>query len=327
MAKTNTRGELHTFEIRPKPPFRLDLTVWVLRRSPLNEMDRWDGTTYRRVLPVDRGAVELAVRQLSRPQHPRLAVDLACGHKSQAMTTSSLCEMEVDEVRRVLTRLLGLDIDLRPFYGLMSTDKRFGPLAHEFMGAKPPRFPSVFEGVVNGIACQQLSLNVGITLLNRLCKAYGRPCGDAYAFPRPEDLADVDPRPLRSIGFSTQKAKNTISIARAIASAEIDLENMDGVDDTAAEKTLDGLKGVGRWTAQYVALRGLGRLDVFPADDVGSQNKIRQWLSWGHRPNYEETTRLLAGFRPYRGLIYFHLLLNYLAEQGLVTPSEERRMP
>jgi hypothetical protein len=40
------------FELRPVPPFRLDLTVWALRRRPRNLVDRWDGTTYRRVIII-----------------------------------------------------------------------------------------------------------------------------------------------------------------------------------------------------------------------------------------------------------------------------------
>ena len=49
-----------TFELEPVSPFRLDLTVWTLRRRPDNVVDRWDGTTYRRVLPLPTGPVEVA---------------------------------------------------------------------------------------------------------------------------------------------------------------------------------------------------------------------------------------------------------------------------
>ena len=52
-----------TFELEPVSPFRLDLTVWTLRRRPDNVVDRWDGTTYRRVLPLPAGPVEVAVTQ------------------------------------------------------------------------------------------------------------------------------------------------------------------------------------------------------------------------------------------------------------------------
>jgi DNA-3-methyladenine glycosylase II len=34
---------------------------------------------------------------------------------------------------------------------------------------------------------------------------------------------------------------------------------------------LSRIRGIGRWSAEYVLLRGLGRLDTFPGDDVGAQ--------------------------------------------------------
>jgi DNA-3-methyladenine glycosylase II len=45
------------------PPFRLDLTVWALRRRPDNAIDTWDGRTYRRALEIDGATVELATVQ------------------------------------------------------------------------------------------------------------------------------------------------------------------------------------------------------------------------------------------------------------------------
>lgn len=50
-----------TFQLEPVPPFRLDLTVWTLRRRADNAVDRWDGQTYRRVLPLPAGLVDVTV--------------------------------------------------------------------------------------------------------------------------------------------------------------------------------------------------------------------------------------------------------------------------
>src|SRR5450759_3560369 len=65
-----------TFSIAPVAPFRLDLTVWALRRRRQNRVDRWDGTTYRRVFPFDDVPIEVAVRQCGSPRTPRLQVTL-----------------------------------------------------------------------------------------------------------------------------------------------------------------------------------------------------------------------------------------------------------
>jgi DNA-3-methyladenine glycosylase II len=295
--------------ITPPPPFRLDLTVWVLRRLPINQMDRWDGTTYRRVLMLGNTPVEIAVVQAGSARAPKLSITFQgarLGIRGREVLVSTLDKM------------LGLSVDLHPFRCLAEGDKRLAGLIDPFIGFEPPRLPSVFETLVNGIACQQLSLQVGIHLLNRLCRAYGLAVGENHAFPRPIDLAPASPAQLRRFGFSSNKSQVILAAARSIAEGRLNLEDLAALDTAEALDRLMELKGVGRWTAQYTLLRGLGRLDVFPADDVGSQNKMQRWLRQRQRPDYEKMYRILAPWRPYRGLLYFYLLLNHQARLGLL---------
>ena len=303
------------FTLSPAPPFRLDLTVWILRRLPMNQMDRWDGATYRRVLMLNDTPVEVSVRQVASVRAPKLTVTTR-GARLGVRTREVLIS--------TLDKMLGLSVDLHPFRRLADSDKRLSGLIDPFIGFKPPRLPSVFETLVNGIACQQLSLQVGMHLLNRLCRAYGTAVGEAHAFPRPIDLASASPAQLKRLGFSGNKALVILTAARAAVEGRLNLEDLAPLETPAALDRLTALKGIGRWTAQYVLLRGLGRLDVFPADDVGSQNKMQRWLRRKQRPDYENMYRILAPWRPYRGLLYFYLLLNHQARQGLLEPAPLR---
>jgi DNA-3-methyladenine glycosylase II len=155
-------------------------------------------------------------------------------------------------------------------------------------------------------------------LLNRLCRTYGLAVGENHAFPRPIDLASASPAQLRRLGFSGNKSLVILTLARGVAEGSLNLEALAELDTAEAFDHLTALKGIGRWTAQYILLRGLGRLDVFPADDIGSQNKMQRWLRRKQRPDYEQMYRILAPWRPYRGLLYFYLLLNHQAGRGLL---------
>ena len=99
----------------------------------------------------------------------------------------------------------------------------------------------------------------------------------------------------------------------------LDLEKLASLKDEAALESLTRLRGVGRWTAEYVLLRGLGRLHIFPGDDVGVRNKLKIWLKVTQPLDYEGVRRTLTRWEPYGGLIYFLLLLNGLAEQGYIS--------
>jgi DNA-3-methyladenine glycosylase II len=305
-----------TFLLEPLLPFRLDLTVWTLRRRPANVVDRWDGTTYRRVLSLPAGPVEVAVDQTGPPATPRLRVTVygaAPGSKVKRAVTAAL------------ERLLGLRIDLTAFYRLASLDAKLGALAQRFRGMKPPRFLSVFEGVVNAIANQQVSLTVGILLLSRLSEGHGPAVagegGSAHAFPRPEDLAALVPETLRQFGFSRQKGRAMIELAQSVAEGRLDLEGLAALPDDEVIERLCELRGVGRWSAEYTLLRGLGRVEVFPGDDVGARNNLQRWLQQKEPLDYEGVRRVVARWEGYGGLVYFHLLLDRLEDAGCLSET------
>jgi DNA-3-methyladenine glycosylase II len=295
----------------PIPPFRLDLTAWALRRRPENAIDRWDGRTYRRGLIVASQALEVAVRQNGGPEAPQLEVDV---------TGPRLTVRHEESARALLERMLGVHKDLEPFYKLASHDRRLQPLVEEFRGLKPPQFPTVFEAVVNGIACQQLSLLVGILLLSRLAHRVGlvsKTTNDAeHAFPGPTDFSGVKLESLKPLGFSANKAQVLIDISSAIRDRRLNLESLAELDNQVAIERLVELKGVGRWTAEYVLLRGLGRLDIFPGDDVGARKKLAHFLGKKEPLDYDGVRRAVGGWQPYTGLIYFHLLLARIEKAG-----------
>jgi DNA-3-methyladenine glycosylase II len=301
-----------TFSMPARPPFRLDLTVWALRRRPDNAVDTWDGCTYRRALEVGGGTIELAAVQAGSSVAPRLTVTLTGAWLDQRTEAAA---------RAALVRLLGPEIDLSAFYRVAEADPLLRTLAARFRGLKPPRFPTLFECVLNAIACQQLSLTVGIGLLNRLAEAHGATAakGALHAFPVPTRLAGLAAETLMPLGFSGAKARSMVELASGISAGTFDPAAIETLDDGDALQALLRLRGVGRWTAEYVLLRGLGRLHVFPGDDVGARNNLARWLDCRRPLDYARVQAAVRQWQPFAGLVYFHLLLANLAEQGTLT--------
>jgi len=313
---TDHRKPSGRFTLRAVPPFRLDLTAWALRRRSRNLIDRWDGTTYRRVIALGGRPTELAVRQAGSSAAPTLRV---------TATPPPQTLLERRHARSIVDRLLGLRIDLTDWYHMAAGDARLRPLADTFRGMKPPRFPTMFEAVVNAFACQQLSLEVGLELLNRLATissaSVGRRGDIRYAFPTAQDIARLPPEKYRAIGFSRQKVRALLDLARPITRQE--LESIRNDDDAVVRQRLLELRGVGRWTAEYVLLRGLGRLHVFPGDDVGAQKRLARWLGHSRPLDYAGVHRVVERWQPYAGLVYFHLLLDGLSQAGALESRAE----
>ncbi len=299
------------FCITPTAPFRLDLTVWTLRRRKDNAVDRWDGETYRRVVTLPVAVVDVAVTQSGSATAPKLHV---------TVLSDEACSVKQVEISDLLARLLGLHINMGPFYRFAANHPPLHELARQFRGMKPPRFTGVFEGIVNAIACQQLTLTAGIGFLNRLAAA----CGDAifidgaavHGFPQPQALAVASPVKLRELGFSHNKSRAIIELAQGVASGQLDLDRFEALPDAQAQRQLQILRGVGRWTAEYTLLRGLGRVHIFPGDDVGARNNLQHWLHITKPLDYQGVRKLLGEWHRFGGLVYFHLLLRSLAKAG-----------
>jgi len=302
--------------VRPVPPFRLDLTVWALRRRRRNAIDRWDHGTYRRIVVLGGRVTTLSVRQSESSESPRLVV---------RSTPSPRTPADRRQLRTLIERLFGTGIDLNDWYRIARQDRRLGILADRFRGMKPPRFPTVFEAVVNAFACQQLSLEVGLELLNRLavvCAVRSNAGFDGqFGFPEASDLAKLPPSRYQAIGFSRQKVGALLALARAVDRNKVNLEALSNNTDVDACQRLLELRGVGRWTAEYVLLRGLGRLHVFPGDDVGAQKRLARWLGRPNALDYDGVRRAVAKWQPYAGLVYFHLLLDGLMQTGALSDS------
>lgn len=303
-----------TFALKPRAPFRLDLTAWALRRRARNVVDRWDGTTYRRVLVFGRSSMEVSVTQVGTREEPLLSVAVTGADVPSARAT----------VSQLVSQMLGLETDLARFYCMARSDKRLRSLVEQFRGLKPPRFPTVFEALVNAVACQQLSLTVGIELLNRISRKSGPAVTFdgtiQYGFPSPEDLLVLGPQRLREQGFSYSKAQSILELSHKILSAKIHAGTLDLLNNENAINFLTELRGVGRWTAEYVLLRGLGRIDVFPGDDVGARNRLALWLGREGPLDYLGVHRAVRRWHPYAGLVYFHLLLAGLTASGELVP-------
>jgi DNA-3-methyladenine glycosylase II len=292
------------FPLRPQMPFRLDLTAWALRRRSMNAVDVWNGETYRRVLAIGDKPVLVSVTQNA------LILDVTIAGENLSPAIEQV-------VTVALKRLLGIDVDLSGFYEFALRHARLAQLVERFRGLKPPRFASVFECLVNGITCQQLSLTVGIVFLNRLSERCGLKFSPGmHAFPRPQDLAYLQPVDLRPLGYSGNKARAMIGVAQAIVEGRLDLEELTQLDNKECFERLIAIPGVGRWTAEYVLLRGLGRTSIFPGDDVGARNNLERWLRLRSKLDYERVQQVLRKWKGYGGLIFLHLLLKSLDEAG-----------
>ncbi len=257
----------------------------------------------------------IAVGQTRRGARPEIEVRISAARPHAVKA----------EVAAIVTKMLGLECDLSDFYKLARGDARLRELADRLRGMKPVRYATVFEAFANAVACQLVSLSAGMHVLNRMAEAFGvrseidGAAASMRSFPPATAVARSNRDALRALGLSRQKGEYLIGLARlAIDPHDRDFASIERLDDADAVARLSKIRGVGRWTAEYVMLRGFGRIDIFPGDDVGGRNKLFEWLGASGEPTYDGVGRMLERWRPYAGLIYLHLIVNAVVDDGRV---------
>ncbi len=306
------------------PPYRLDLTVAVLRRTPLNPVDvlASDG----RYLHAFADPTGLRVCVAHQPPGTNtLHVTFY-----QPATANDERRPTNDELRARIPQMLGTGVDLSGFYAVAANVSELASLVAQARGVKPPRYPSLWEAFCNAIVFQQLSLEAAIATMRRMIAHCSAPLafGDVqvYPFPAPAKIIETDPEVLRSLGLSATKVRTLQEVAGLLLDGRLTAEELEALPTADAMVRLTLLRGIGPWTAAVVMLRGLGRLDVFPAGDSGARRNLRGLLGTGTGAGAgagegedPKGAAIVAVLGPWRGMLYYHLLLWRLSRRGLVS--------
>lgn len=261
------------------------MTAYLAARA-IPGVERVSGGVYRRTIVVDGdpGVVELS---LGGVDHLVLGAHLP--HWEDLIHV-------VEQARR----LAALDTGMEEALEHLGADPLLGGLVRTRPGLHVTGTWDPFETGVRAIVGQQVTVAGATTIAGRLVERLGMPVpglrqfGLTHTFPTPEVLAGAD---LDGLGLTAARAASVRAFARGVADDTIRLDRSVGLDRLVESVT--AVRGLGPWTAQYIALR-LGEPDAFPAGDLGLR-----------RAAGDVSPALLAGlaerWRPWRALAAAHL--------------------
>jgi DNA-3-methyladenine glycosylase II len=217
----------------------------------------------------------------------------------------------------IVAWVLFADLKLTPFYRLTDRKPKLKTIMKSLRGLKPMRPVSLFEMAVIAITEQQISLAAAYRIKSRIVQRFGEAVDNQWIFPEPHILAVATPEELGACGLSRQKAQYIHDLASKIANGTLDLDTLKNMDDDEAREAIMKLRGFGRWSADYILVRGLARPDCVPIDDLGIRSVMGQYLGDGQRVTPDEAAELLEPFRPYRGLLAFYLLAKHRLDSAI----------
>ncbi len=293
------------YTIDPTPPFDFALSAHVFTDGD-PQIAHYDGSVYRQVLRVDTTLLLATVASTGSVGTPYLRVAFA--------SDRALADPEIVAACSTVRTVFNADLDVTPFYSAIHDDPVLAALTQKLRGLKNPVTATVFEALVDSIVEQQISLRVAHLLQRRVIKAFGDTLcvsGDQYyAFPTPEQLAGASVASLRRCGLSRRKAEYITENAELIATGQVDLDELrqyGSVQDVV--DLLCTLRGVGTWTAELTALRGLNRLSVIPADDLGLRRWVAHYYCGDKRLTSAEVRDLAERWGDWKGLAGYYLVV------------------
>lgn len=158
---------------------------------------------------------------------------------------------------------LSLDDDLGPLYARAAGDAAFAPVLRALHGFHQVKLTTPFENACWAVLGQRCPIPVARRLKDRLTAAYGGALEVAgqtrRAFPCPADLAEVDVATLTGLLGHHLKAQRIAAVTRAFATVDEGFLRHGAFDEV--ERWLRDIDGIGPWSAAFVMLRGLGRME------------------------------------------------------------------
>ncbi len=250
----------------PSPPFDFNLTLRRYQAYGEDSANHFDDGIFRKVFTVDQRLYLLILS----------TVEDRIGFDVQPTPASPRVWVQAETIAR---KILGLDFPVAAFYAWAERDPVLTSLTRQFCGLRPTLCPDLFEMLVTSITAQQINLRFAFAVRSRLIRQFGEQlhiAGKTYfAFPSPENLAAQDPTDLRALQFTAKKSEYIIDLARAICNGKLKLSDIATQSNEEIAARLLPIRGIGRWTIDWLLARGLGRGDAIAAGDLVVRKAIR----------------------------------------------------
>ena len=277
-----------TFRLAYRPPFDWERMLCFLSRRAIPGVEAVHDGAYLRTIRLSRqnkeytGFIAVSHEAKDKTISVRLAHDLV-----------PVCGMILDRVKRLF------DLQADP----IAINAVLGRLAGSRPGLRVPGAFDGFEMAVRAILGQQISVAGATTLAGRFAANFGAPLSAGvtslkYLFPPPSRIATVTIDAIAPLGIIGRRAQSIIALAQAIQRGDLLLEPGHRVQGTL--RTLRQIPGIGEWTAQYIAMRGLSWPDAFPHTDLGIAKALNQ-----KSPN--KVLEMTEKWRPWRAYAALHL--------------------
>src|SRR6266852_6824717 len=244
---------------------------------------------------TDGQAVVFQISSTGTTEEPRLAYTLLSAQPIGESTKNAVIERMIF--------FLSLKDDLQPFYRLGREDPDFAPIIEHLYGYHQVKFLTPFENACWAVLTQRNPMKIAQQTKQALVEKYGSSLevsGSVYwAFPEPMQIAVVDESELLKMIRNDRRTEYLVAAARAFS--EADEEFLKTASDEAVEAWLRNIKGIGEWSATFIMVRGLGRMERVPLTDARLLEAASRAYGHGEELSRDDLKRLADKYGLWQG--------------------------
>ena len=282
--------------LTPTPPFDFAQSLRFLGHfPPMQNEQALAALTLTKALSINGQTVAFQLTSTGTPDEPKLAYTLL----SEQPITEDIKLAILDRV----TFFLGLEDDLKPFYAIGRKDPVFAPIVQHFYGYHQVKFTTPFENACWATLSQRNPMANSIKVKHLLTETFGG-CitvdGIVYhAFPEPAQLLEADEQKLLSVIRHERRTEYVRAVAAAFA--HVDEQFLRTAPYEEVEAWLQSIKGIGAWSANFIMLRGLGRMDKAPVAEKMMFETVSRLYKQGQEVTAEDVRQLAEPYGSYQG--------------------------
>jgi AraC family transcriptional regulator of adaptative response / DNA-3-methyladenine glycosylase II len=292
--RTGYDGGALTIRLAYRPPLAWETLLRFLGTRAIPGVEQVEAYTYRRSIEVEGepGTIEIT----PAAEGPYLVA------RMHLPATARLAQV-IDGIRRVFD----LSADPVRIAEDLGADPILKPAVRALPGVRVPGAWDPFELTVRAVLGQQISVKAATTIAGRIAQRFGQPletgeaAGITHVFPKPEVLVDAD---LRTVGLTAARAQTVRNVAAAACNGKLPRDASAGFEPTI--NALTAIGGIGRWTAQYIAMRAFGEPDAFPEGDLGLRRAVSNGATL---VSNGDLARMAERWRPWRAYASIYLWL------------------
>ncbi len=271
---------------------------------------------FTRPIPVGETDIIVTVFFNGDPENPEFHIE----------SEESLTKEQIKQANESLTKIFGINMDLRPLYENAQKDPVLSNMLNELYGLKRMTRANLFEDILYRIVQMQMNHKpTAKKMMFKMREAYGTALmfgkKPLPAWPRPHQLMRADPANIRKLGPTLRKGQYLVGLANDIVAGTVDMEHLMKCDPQIFYDEITNIKGIGPTSGQDLMMMR-GRTDaVFPSNKKsGTETGLRRWIihSYGKNPDTiteKHFQKLIKNWKDYEAAALEFLYASYILKE------------